>query len=146
MISLHDRLSFISSYYVSLSSQPFLTFSAMSTTPHLLWFLYFIMSLTGSSSSLLITYPYHLSLSSLFLQCLPLHIFCSLHSMISLTGSSSFLLITYPYHLSLSSLNSAMATTPHHLLFSSFHSVSDRLFVLMFCFIYNQTKRIYCPE
>ena len=38
--SLHnvsDQLSFISSYYVSIPSQPcFLIFSAMSTTPHLL--------------------------------------------------------------------------------------------------------------
>ena len=48
----------------------------------------------------------------------------------SLTSSPSSLLITCPYHLNLASLIfSAMSTTPH-LLISSFHNVSDRLFFI----------------
>ena len=64
------------------------------------------------------------------LQCLPIHIiFGSLHSISSLTCSPSSLLITCLYHLSLASLTfSAMSTTSHHLLISSFHNVSDQLF------------------
>ena len=84
--NVSDRLSFISSYYMSIPC-----------FPHLL------------------CNVYHLSSSSL-----------SLHSIMSLTGSPSSLLITCPYHLNIASLTfSAKSTTPHFLLISSFHNVSD---------------------
>jgi hypothetical protein len=44
----------------------------------------------------------------------------------SLTSSPSSLFITCPYHLNLAFLTiSAISTTPHLLLISSFHNVSD---------------------
>ena len=125
-----DQLSFISSYSVSIPSQPIF--------PHLLCNVYhptlLISSFHNVSDQLSFIYLVLLSvhtisalLPSPSLQCRPPHIFWSFHSIMSLTSSPSSLLIKCPYHLCLASyILSSMSTTPH-LLISSFHNVSDQL-------------------
>ncbi len=127
--NVSDQLSFISSYYVSISSQP--------CFPYLLCNVYYLASSdlfiplylrpTLLHHFLLRVHIISTLLPSSSLQYLPPRIFWSLHSIISLTSSPSSLLIMCPYHLNLASLTfSAMSTTSHHLI-SSFHYISDQL-------------------
>ena len=127
-----DQLSFISSYYVSILSQP--------CSPHLLCNVYhstyssdlFIPSCRWSALLhlfILCVHTISALLPSSTLQCLPLHIFFwSLHPIMSLISSPSSLHIMCPYYLSLAPLiYSAMSTTLHIRLISSSHHVADQL-------------------
>ena len=68
----------------------------------------FLISLNGSSSSLLTACPYHLSFASLTLFAPT-----SLHSIMSLTNSPSSVLITWPCHVKLASSSSLQCLPPH---------------------------------
>jgi hypothetical protein len=123
-----DQLFFISSYYVSILSQP-CSPRLLCNVYHSTYSSHLFSSSHNVADQLSFISSYYVSILSQpcsphISACLPLHMFVwSLHPIMLLTSSSS-LHIMCPYYLSLAPLiYSAMSTTLHIRLISSLHPI-----------------------
>jgi hypothetical protein len=122
-------------YHLILAS---LTFSAMSTTPHIFWSLYSTMSLTSSPSSLLITCPHHLNLAYLTFSAISTTPHLLISSFHNVSGQLSFISSYYmsiPLQHCFPHLLFIMCTTSYLLNFSlslSFENLSRTSCITIF--------------